>query len=210
MKKSLILLAVAILGVFTSCSKDPVYSLSISKHAVIFSIEGGSETILVEANDTWKVIVPEKDKEWIKVNPEQSEYIAGDLVITTIKNNTGAERVSEIVVVNGDNARSITVTQEFITVKPSAVVGKWEMTECDSKGMVGSVFVFNADMSCTATMPMMGNRPINATYTLTGNIISILYGEKTIDIAIKRLDPKNMSAVVMGQYDSKLINTTQI
>ena len=204
MKNLLILVLVAISGIFTSCSNEPVYSLSISKHAVVFPVGGGDEIIKVQANDPWDVVVQEEDKTWITVTPEHSEYIHADLVINTKINNTGTERVSDILIVNGNATRVVKVTQEYLVVAPEKVVGAWEMTECDSKGMIGSKFVFNADLSCTATMPMMGNRPINATYTLIGNVINILVGPKTIDIAVKSIDSDNMSAVVMGDYDSAL------
>lgn len=208
--KKINFLTCVILSLFTivSCSKDQVYDIIIDKHIIIIQDEGGKESVKVQTNGSWSVMIEESAKDWIKVNFDNSDLLSADLEIIVDSPNNGTEkRVGIIYIKNGDNTREVTVTQEFnIDVNIEHVYGKWHLTECkEAPMMLGSEFTFNDDKTCIAKLTMMGGKEVKGNYELKGNIIDIISEGRIITIAVNEIvDTKSMTAVVMGQYKSVL------
>ena len=105
MKNFLAFLTVG-LALLTACQPDPVLSLSQSE--LVFSNEGGSQTILVTANNEWHVLV-DNSGSFYTVSPMDG---AGDGMITvTLKpNESSSNRSAQVAVVCTSHDRSMTRT----------------------------------------------------------------------------------------------------
>lgn len=212
MKKVLILISMLATLVFSSCDKELVYSIEIDKHIVNFSADGGKEEITVKANNPWDVFISEGDESWIKISITHSDAIHAsfDIMVNSI-NNTGEIRAGSVFIKNGNTLREVKVNQSFVDIdvpeiEISAIYGTWRLSKCEKAPfMVGSEFVFNEDMNCTATLKMpTGDLSVNGVYVLDGNIIKINSEKKDIDISIENITGATMNALVMGAFDSVL------
>lgn len=189
------LLLAAILCAAVSCSNKDTYFLSISKKNVDAPVHGIEDVIRVESNNGWTIIKNENDT-WYTVSPEESDARYTDVTVKVSNNDTGAPRNSTFLFVNGDNMKEVVVRQEYLTIDPAKVAGTWEVTVSPSMGaLIGSLYTFNTDMTCTATM--MGST-YNGTYTINGNLIKIVATGKEIVIAVKSIDTDKMESTVSG------------
>ena len=105
MKNFLAFLTVG-LALLTACQPDPV--LSLSKTDLEFDDQGGSQTIMVTANNEWHVLVDDSG-DFYSVSPMDG---AGDGMITvTLKpNETSSTRSARVAVVCTSHDRSMTQT----------------------------------------------------------------------------------------------------
>lgn len=91
------------------------YVLEISNTAVSLDVDGnplfhGSEQSVITTNADWAITIPE-EYSWVKVNP--SNGVAGEtsVTISAEENNTGSDRTAEILVVEADLEKTISVFQ---------------------------------------------------------------------------------------------------
>lgn len=205
MKKQLLALIAAVLMI-TSCSNDPIYSLYVSKPKVNIPIEGGKDVIKVESNAQWELILDEEKFPWISTTILNSGIVLGEFeVIVDEVNTTGAQKEGYLLVRNGDNVRQIDVVQGFLSLTQAQVLGTWSVSVTSAPVLNGAIFTFNQDYSCVANMPNMPGMqtgPINRTYTLTGNLITIA-NDRPIEIAVTKISGNSMEAKV-GTYDVTL------
>lgn len=99
---------ILVLGIFLfSCSKE--YNLSLSVDTIELPLAGGEAEFTVTSDLNWAIVA--KDS-WLSVNPTYGNGIAV-VVVKAGRNNTGAERTTELYVSAGeDMERTVVITQQ--------------------------------------------------------------------------------------------------
>lgn len=166
--KKLLMIAVAAISL-VSCKDDESDIILFSKPNLIYSVEGGEETIEIYCDNDWSVTVPQKS--WITSVTPMSGKGNAKLTITVSGNESGQRRDTSIFI----NNQSLLLTQEFMAVEASELYGIWETVAKDYK------FTFNEDLSCKSEM---AKGTYEGTYTLKGNVITISIKDSPMKIVI--------------------------
>lgn len=212
MKLNKLLIFLSVMVFMPSCSMDTAtYWIEIDYHMATIPAIGGKAQIEVSASSSWDVKI-EDGKEWISTNIEHSESLQATVIIEVdTANETGKERIGNVIIVSGESIRNVQVTQEFTNVDLKDCFGDWVMTEINAfKPMLNSTFTFNEDMTCKAHLFLPGDseRDVVGTYVFEGNRITITSSEsdgtsKKIDIAVRHVTDTEMHVKVYG-FPAKL------
>lgn len=87
-----------------ACEPDPV--LTLSTEDMVFSAEGGSQSVTVTANNTWNILL-ENESSFIKVSPLTGTE-NGYFTVTVSENGSGLPRNGQFMVICSSHDRSIT------------------------------------------------------------------------------------------------------
>lgn len=113
MKKYIFAAIAVVTSLFTtSCSDDDAYvldSISVSSSYVAIPLEGGSNTITVNANGAWEIQADSVTKTWLNISNETG--VAGETEVTFSAEPTVDGRSAEILLVSGAEAQHINVMQ---------------------------------------------------------------------------------------------------
>ena len=111
--RNIILGAFSAVAVFAACEKEVTDlgtpDISISTNELTFDVEGGEQTLTVNATRDWKV---ETDADWVVVDPAKGEASADDQTVTvTVLENTGMDRTADLKFTIGMKSKYLTVSQ---------------------------------------------------------------------------------------------------
>ena len=121
MKKLLALFAVCALFL-TACQPDPV--LTLSKEALEFDPEGGTQSLRVSSNYAWNAIL---ENDVVKVSPTGAAESA-DVAITLPANTTGKVQEYQVVFVCANKDMSST---KVLNIAQNCEIGSFELTNIE-------------------------------------------------------------------------------
>jgi len=94
--------------------------IAISTNELKFEVEGGEQTLTVNATRDWKV---ETDADWVVVDPESGEASSDDQTVTvTVLENTGMDRSADLKFTIGMKSKYLTVSQAGPGGSPEALI----------------------------------------------------------------------------------------
>ena len=118
---------------------------TINREPLIFSHKGGTESIIVTANDNWTVT---STNDWCIVSPTQGYNGQTSLKITASSNHTEASRSAVLKFVSGEYNYQYEVTQEAGKIDdfvPSGYTLKWQEEFNETKSNNGKPILPNTD-----------------------------------------------------------------
>ncbi|NLA62957.1 MAG: family 16 glycosylhydrolase, partial [Bacteroidales bacterium] len=118
---------------------------TINREYINFSHKGGTESIIVTANDNWTVT---SNKDWCSASHTQGYNGQTSLKITASSNHTEASRSAELNFVSGEYNYQYEVTQEAGKIDdfvPSGYTLKWQEEFSETNAVNGKPILPNAD-----------------------------------------------------------------
>ncbi len=152
MKKNLfyafVLLAIVFVGLSSSSCGDPEsdknYYVNVDQSTVSFEANGGSTTVLIKSNTSWKISgIPD----WLTVSPASG---TNDAAVTLSTSASSTPRSCALTISTGEASTTINVSQKAIAPGPNddPVVGIWSGRTSDHTDEVGQLTI-NNDNSAT-------------------------------------------------------------
>ena len=108
--KSFILAAAALLTLALSCEpKKPALGVTVDPKALVFTADGGTQTVKASSSDVWTVSVPDAAKGWLQVSPLTG---SGNVdVQITASANPGKPRSVSVTFTQGIISESVAISQ---------------------------------------------------------------------------------------------------
>lgn len=183
--RKLLMLMVAVLS-FVACSEKKEEILNFSLPNLTFPTTGSEKEIQVICDGEWSIT--NTGEKWIESITPMSGKGTTVIKVKTTANESGTRRTSEI----GVNKQSFLIIQEIGgNVDINKLHGVWATEDGNFK------FTFNKDLTCIAEMSIVP-QPINGTYELEGNIITISVLPRKIIIVINDITEKMLTATTSG------------
>lgn len=183
--RKLLMLMVAVLS-FVACSEKKEEILNFSLPNLTFPTTGSEKEIQVICDGEWSIT--NTGEKWIESITPMSGKGTTVIKVKTTANESGTRRTSEISV----NKQSFLIIQEIGgNVDINKLHGVWATEDGNFK------FTFNKDLTCIAEMSIVP-QPINGTYELEGNIITISVLPRKIIIVINDITEKMLTATTSG------------
>lgn len=105
-----ICLLFAAIAQFSSCEKYILPAIQLEKDTVLFTPSAQQETLIVQSNVFWKMVVPSQD--WMIISPEVSSGSESDTLHIAVTDNESGERRTAIVAV-----RSETLNKRLVIIQ---------------------------------------------------------------------------------------------
>lgn len=223
--KNLHLIAQSLLSIilFIGCDKLEVVlgeeenpdnpQIEMDTSEVLFTTDGGSNTISFTANEAWTVrAINSRADGWCQIHPTSG--FAGDASITVITtpNDTPDDRMASIVIKAGTASETVKVIQ---TQKDALIISKKDIVISDEGGIISFELQTNVDFKVSEpdvdwmrAVTTRGLTPHTLSYTVDTNVS---YDSRVAKIVVA--DTKNNKSeiitITQAQKDAIIIAKTQ-
>ena len=175
------------LAVLSSCVKAPFLTLNGSK-SIMFTDEGGSQSITFSCNRAWTVSASEK---WIRVSPSSGEASDGNIPVSIAceKNSTYDPREATITITTEGLTETIYITQAtnlglYVGRKSFDLTKEEQSIEFEVSSNVD--YTVAIDPSCKGWVSQINTKGLSSTKLAFSIAANSTYEERSGTIAIKQ------------------------